>query len=75
MTVSGRGLVSSAPAVLHRSQRRLLVAAWAGPWPIEERWWEAGGRRRARFQLVTEEGGAYLAAVEAGQWWLDAMYA
>jgi len=75
VTVSGRGFISGAPATLSRNQRRVRVAAWAGPWPIEERWWEAGGRRRARFQLVTEEGVAYLAAVEAGQWWLDAMYA
>ena len=75
VTVSGRGFISGAPATLSRNQRRVRVAAWAGPWPIEERWWEAGGRRRARFQLVTEDGVAYLAAVEAGQWWLDAMYA
>ena len=84
ISVSGRGFVSAAPAVLTRNQhagnqfgnqRRVRVAAWAGPWPIEDRWWEAGGRRRARFQLVTEDGVAYLAAVEAGQWWLDATYA
>jgi protein ImuB len=74
VTVSGRGFVSNPPAVLGRGPHRFQVASWAGPWPIEERWWEAGGRRCARFQLVTDEGVAYLAAVETGRWWLNAMY-
>jgi len=73
--VSGRGLVSAAPAVVVRAGRRLSVEAWAGPWPVEERWWDpARARRRARFQLLTAGGTAVLASVEGGRWWLEAVY-
>jgi protein ImuB len=49
--------------------------AWAGPWPADERWWDpANHRRRARFQLLTDDGAAHLAVVEAGRWWLEAVY-
>ena len=49
--------------------------AWAGPWPVEERWWDPlTRRRRARFQLVTEDGQAHLVVLAEGRWWLAATY-
>ena len=78
VSVSGRGFVSAAPAVLCRENGRASVAGWAGPWPVEERWWDERARRVARFQLVvqTSDGPrAYLAEVSSGQWWLVAEYA
>jgi protein ImuB len=52
------------------------ISAWAGPWLLEERWWDATRQRRlARFQLLTESGRAFLATVERRQWWLVAEYA
>ena len=37
------------------------VAAWAGPWPVEELWWETHTARRvARFQVVGVDGSAWL---------------
>jgi protein ImuB len=51
------------------------VTEWAGPWPADERWWSAGGRRRAaRVQVVTAEGPAHLLARERGDWWLEGTY-
>ena len=51
------------------------VVAWAGPWPLEERWWDtARRRRRARLQLVTADGQARLAALERGKWQVEATY-
>jgi protein ImuB len=51
------------------------ITRWAGPWPVEERWWDPPAhRRRARFQLQTSSGAAYLAAVEGGRWWIEATY-
>jgi protein ImuB len=53
----------------------LAVTAWAGPWPVAERWWDPrAARRRARFQLVTEDGAAWLVAVQNGRWLIEARY-
>jgi len=41
---------------------------------LEERWWDSGGRRRARFQVSTADGGAYLLAREGRRWWVEATY-
>lgn len=76
VTVSGRALVSAPPARLSAGGAPwLAVTAWAGPWPVSERWWEpGGGSRRARFQLVTEDGSGWLAAVADGRWLIEARY-
>ena len=74
--VTGRAAISAPPAWLSANGGPwLAVTAWAGPWPVTERWWTAiAARRRARFQLVTEDGTAWLAAVQGGQWTLEACY-
>jgi protein ImuB len=74
--VTGRGQPSAPPARLAvGGGRARRVVAWAGPWPADERWWDpATHRRRARFQLLTDDGAAHLAVVEAGRWWLEAVY-
>jgi protein ImuB len=74
--VSGRGAISSAPARLSIEGGPWRdVAAWAGPWPLEERWWDpATARRRARVQLVTTDGQACLVVLEAGRWHVSATY-
>ncbi|MDJ0771417.1 MAG: DNA polymerase Y family protein [Ilumatobacter sp.] len=74
--VGGRGDVSGAPVTLVAGSRRHRVVAWAGPWPVEQRWWAGGrARRLARFQLVTDEGVAHLVGVEQGRWSILATYA
>ena len=51
------------------------VTAWAGPWPVEERWWdEEAENRLARFQLVGADGRAWLFAVRNTHWWAEASY-
>ena len=74
--VSGRGLATAAPAVVRvAGGTQQVVAGWAGPWPVDEHWWDAAAhRRRARFQVLTAEGIAHLFAVEEGRWWLEATY-
>ena len=52
--VGGRGLISAAP---HRCSVDdgpwAPVRAWAGPWCVDERWWDPiAHRRRARVQVV-----------------------
>jgi protein ImuB len=76
LRVSGRGELSAPPARLVVGDRPArVVVAWAGPWPLEERWWDPQRRRRAaRLQVVTDDATAYLAVVEGGSWWVSAVY-
>lgn len=78
--VSGRGRLTGVPyriAVDGDPPRRVLT--WAGPWPLEERWWEPGGGRRcARLQAVLDAEPAgllvVLLACEAGCWRVEGIY-
>jgi len=76
VTVSGRCELSAEPARLAvAGDPPLRVTGWAGPWPLAERWWDAAtARRRARFQLATEDGRAWLAVVQDGRWLVEAGY-
>ncbi len=76
VTVTGRCVVSAAPAWLAaEGEPPLRVTGWAGPWPLSERWWDPpAARRRARFQLLTGDGRAWLAAVQDGRWLIEAAY-
>ena len=76
VTVGGRGEASAAPQLLTDSAgRSRTVTAWAGPWPLDERWWRPSARRRqARFQIILDDGSAHLCALEAGRWWREATY-
>jgi len=83
--VNGRGVISSRPAVLRllsgdassgwRPGRARPIVGWAGPWPVEERWWEPEAHRRlARFQVVTDDHNGYLVIAEHQRWWISARY-
>jgi protein ImuB len=76
VAVGGRGLVRAAPARLSVGGGRWAsVVGWAGPWPVDERWWDgAAHRRRARMQVAVDDGTAYLVALEGGRWWVEATY-
>ena len=72
---SATGLATAAPARLSVAGGPWQeVATWAGPWPADERWWAAGHRRRARMQLVTTSGAAYLVVREGTAWWVEGAY-
>ena len=76
VTVTGRCVMSAAPAwlVIDGDPPR-PVTGWAGPWPLSERWWDpVAARRRARFQLLTGDGRAWLAVVQDGRWLIEAGY-
>ncbi|MEM9516693.1 MAG: DNA polymerase Y family protein, partial [Actinomycetota bacterium] len=83
--VDGRGAISGTPTswweldgdetVGWRRGRQRSIVDWAGPWPIEERWWEPQRHRRlARLQIVSDDGQAALVAAEHRRWWLLARY-
>lgn len=72
--VSGRGMSSAPPTTLVIGRRTLDIVGWAGPWPISERWWDEDHRRRARFQVITDDGQARLVTLEDGRWWVTAVW-
>ncbi|MGC5018128.1 DNA polymerase Y family protein [Micromonospora sp. DT47] len=76
VVVNARLAVSAAPARLTvGTARPVEIVGWAGPWPVDERWWApAEARRRARFQVCLADGAALLLAVEAGHWLVEAIY-
>ena len=53
------------------------VDAWAGPWPIAQRWWTQDGSRSAYLQVALrdrESTTAVLVAFRGGEWELEAIY-
>ena len=75
VTVSGRCVVSAAPATVVLDGEELAVTGWAGPWPVRDRWWDAAQAQRvARFQVTTEDGRALLLKLSSGQWSVEGMY-
>ena len=51
------------------------VRAWAGPWPVVERWWDAEHAKRVhRFQIVDDDGCAWLLVRDDEGWWAEARY-
>jgi protein ImuB len=78
--VTSRGMFSADPA-------RLIVPGrwggqddqlrwWAGPWPVDERWWDAqtGGGRVARAQVLLESERALLLCYRQRRWYLEGIY-
>lgn len=75
--VDDRGSLTGLPerfrAEGERGGRFGTVTAWAGPWPLVVRWWEAGGRRLHRLQLVDAEGRAWYLVLADHRWWAEAV--
>lgn len=72
-----RGAVTGEPARFKATagQDWRPVASWAGPWPVDEQWWDGPSARHiARFQVVGVDGSAFLMIVEEGHWWTEATY-
>lgn len=75
VAVDDRGTVSAAPTTFSVSgTRSRRLTAWAGPWPIDERWWSSEASTSWRFQAVDETGCAWLLVLDAGGWWAEARY-
>ena len=76
VAVDGRGLLGSLPSRLRLQGRAWSpLTAWAGPWLVDERWWDpATHRRLVRLQATTDQGAAYLLRLTGGRWWVEAIY-
>jgi protein ImuB len=73
--VTGRGQATEPARLSIAGGPWTEITGWAGPWPLDERWWDAATRRRrARWQVVTADGSAHLLVVENGRWSVEATY-
>lgn len=78
-----RGGLAGVPAVFEahplaaeaQGPGRHRVVAWAGPWPVQERWWDpATARTVNRMQIIEDTGDAWLLALDDQGWRAEARY-
>jgi protein ImuB len=74
--VNARLAMTGAPHGLVLGRDRVVeITGWAGPWPVEERWWAPGEPdRRVRFQVCLADGRAMLLSLSNGCWWVIGVY-
>lgn len=75
IVLTERGALAETPTRLSMGSRSLDVTAWAGPWPLDERWWDPRTAARSwRFQVVDGSGCGWLLLLDATGWWAEARY-
>lgn len=79
VAVTDRGAVTCEPTRFHTGSSTpgwQRVDAWAGPWPVDEQWWDADAAPgpAARFQVVGADGRAWLMRCDGDRWWTEAAY-
>ncbi|WP_157181233.1 DNA polymerase Y family protein [Actinopolymorpha alba] len=74
--IDERGDISEECRVLVRPDSEPSeIVGWAGPWLVDERWWDpATARRYSRFQVACADGNAFVVLHEDGRWWIEASY-
>jgi protein ImuB len=84
--VTSRGLFSADPARLTSRGRDERLRWWAGPWSVDERWWDPDraatgtGGRTARVQVLlagrraSDPGTAMLLCYRQRRWYLEGIY-
>ena len=83
--VTARGMFSAEPARLDATGHHYRggLSWWAGPWPVDERWWDQAEQSRAgrtaRAQVVVDSGAhepgtALLLCYRQRRWYLEGVY-
>lgn len=79
VTLTARGQLTDAPYQVELTDGPRRVIAWAGPWPVDERWWELLAEGvRARVQILVSPGDALLLQFRAHtrpSWIVEGEYA
>jgi protein ImuB len=71
--VTGRLELTARPKKLAVKGRTQEITAWAGPWPVDERWWAPDSHRAARIQVQTNDQ-AFLLIRRDQRWFLEGVY-
>jgi len=75
LALSARGVLNGSPASMSSGTSTLRFTAWAGPWTVDEQWWDSSkASRTSRFQVVDTTGTAWLLALQHGHWWAEGRY-
>jgi protein ImuB len=83
VSVSARGALSGTPTAFRLapdprvadSNKIHPITTWAGPWLVDERWWDPRpDSRRARFQFTTADTRAWLFTLHQTTWQAEATY-
>lgn len=79
VSVTAEALLSANPYALRWGGSHYFITGWAGPWPVDEGWWDEHSQKVARLQIVgnREAGGAQLAWLLLWSkqcWSVEAMY-
>lgn len=84
--VNSRGMFTAEPARLRGGGYRGALSWWAGPWPVDERWWDQGEDRpgrTARAQVLLADpdpgpgaapGTALLLCYRRRRWYVEGVY-
>ncbi|OBA63085.1 DNA polymerase [Mycobacterium sp. 1100029.7] len=74
--VTGRGLFSADPARLVTRGQDDPLRWWAGPWSVDERWWDpdVSKGRTARVQVLLDSERALLLCYRQRRWYLEGSY-
>lgn len=74
VAMDARGTLTAPPRRFSAGRTELTITGWAGPWPLDERWWSPAARAAWRFQAVDSSGCAWLLVLDPGGWWAEARY-
>jgi protein ImuB len=76
--VTSRGLFSADPVRLEAPACNRPLRWWAGPWPVDERWWDpdvkTGRMARAQVLVDGDPGEAFLLCYRQRRWYLEGSY-
>lgn len=75
VALNPRGALVGDPVTFTVGGRSQPVIGWAGPWPVDERFWDdAKHRTAARFQVVAGDGSAWLLLLDEHGWRAEGRY-
>jgi protein ImuB len=68
--IDARLRLSGEPAALTLDGSTVEISGWAGPWPVDTRWWDGyAAERTARLQVLLADGRAVVVALRDGSWY------